>query len=749
MDIDEFAFRWRAVWLLIAFALATCTALAEEGVLVLVVMDTEQHPFANVQIGLAGDAGSPQFSDQNGKARLKLAPNTKPAAWVTLLLMGAPGGLDLAFISPYDGRIRVPPFDNESDNYDPVILAKHSDKAVLESGSGMLAIHANQAHAVAAAKKKAPTPTSRDRLPDDGLGVARLQTVSLKFGAPEPSHAQSSREDDAHRQALAAVAKMFGLSVTDVQAAMNHWGGSDLAWQAMLLTSLLDDGGTDPFSAVRVVNGNITFGTGSWNLRECTLQPLLLKFQQHEPERFAAIMGQDAAWLTKTMQLPCKDSFTIASERLLGSPNSLDHTWRNRFIQLGNDHAFQHLQVEQMERPTDAAQSLALQFGLQSERAALFCYDMALELGSDAMEEASASVLQDIAAYQQQFGREPDEQERLATMAVRMIEQESEQSLSSEASAAFVSRVTLFSQGVGTVAGRYYDLNELGIEGPPPSSASLPVAQPKKASAEDNPPASSSPASSALSTPGQPPPESETRGQKQLVELLNGERATQGLQPLVVDEGLTEAACKHSELMATHQVLSHQFKGEPALEMRVVAENLYSDRQAENIDINTDVPSTQKSFMHSPDHRANILNPNYNAVGVCVVKGHRRVYVTEDFARRLTKYSEPEADAIIQRTVEDYVTAHGMPAPVRKPHPQLRQMACDMASKDSVQSQDAAKLPGVHTAVAWTTAVPGELPSDATELLSHPMVAGYSLGACFAPSTSHPGGVYWVVMISY
>ena len=681
MYIDGFAFRWRAVWLLVVFALVTCTVLAEEGVLVLVVMDTEQHPFANVQIGAAGDAGSPQFTDQNGKARLKLAPNTKPAAWVTLLLMGAPNGIDLAFISPYDGRIRVPPFDNEQDNYDPVIVAKHGDKAMLESGSGMLAIHANQAHTIAAAKKKAATPTSRNRLPDDGLGVARLQTVSLRFGAPEPSHAQSSREDDAHRQALAAVAKMFGFSVTDVQAAMNHWGGSDLAWQAMLLTSLLDDGGTDPFSAVRVVNGNITFGTGSWSLRECTLQPLLLKFQQHDPERFAAIMGQDTEWLTKTMQLPCKDSFTIASERLLGSPNSLDHTWRNRFMQVGNEHAFQHVQVEQMVRPTDAAQSLALQFGLQSQRAALFCYDMALELGSDAMEEASASVLQDVAAYQKQFGREPDEQERLATMAVRMIEQESGQSLSSEASAAFVSRVTLFSQGVGTVGGRYYDLNELGIEGPPPISASLPVAQPKKASSEDNTPASSSSASPALSTPGQPPVQKEETGQKQLVDLLNRERTAQGLQPLAVDEGLTQAACKHSELMAAHQVLSHQFEGEAALEMRVAAANLYSDRQAENIDLNTDVSAAHQSFMHSPYHRANILNPNYNAVGVCVVRSRRHVSVTEDFARRLTKYSEPEADAVLQRAVENYVTTHGMPAPVRKPQPQLRQMACDMAQQ--------------------------------------------------------------------
>ena len=55
MHVDRVAYRWRAVLLLIVFSVVTCTMLAEEGVLVLVVMDTEQHPFANVRIGAAGD----------------------------------------------------------------------------------------------------------------------------------------------------------------------------------------------------------------------------------------------------------------------------------------------------------------------------------------------------------------------------------------------------------------------------------------------------------------------------------------------------------------------------------------------------------------------------------------------------------------------------------------------------------------------------------------------------------------------
>jgi len=55
-------------------------AAAEEGILVLQVVDARHHPLANVRIALAGEGGSPQTSDQNGRMRLRLAPNTKPFA---------------------------------------------------------------------------------------------------------------------------------------------------------------------------------------------------------------------------------------------------------------------------------------------------------------------------------------------------------------------------------------------------------------------------------------------------------------------------------------------------------------------------------------------------------------------------------------------------------------------------------------------------------------------------------------------
>jgi Cysteine-rich secretory protein family len=241
----------------------------------------------------------------------------------------------------------------------------------------------------------------------------------------------------------------------------------------------------------------------------------------------------------------------------------------------------------------------------------------------------------------------------------------------------------------------------------------------------------------------------EEAGEQQLVRLINQERARRGLRPLAVDQPLTLAARKHTELMAKHKALSHQFDGEPTLEVRFADENLRSDRQAENIDLSANVPLAHQAFMRLPGHRANILNTDYNVVGVAVLRSGDQVYVTEDFAHRVTAYSGLEADAVLQRAIERYATSHGMSAPVRKAQSQLRHLACEMALNDSLQSPKVANLPGVQEVAAWTTFVPGKLPSSAKELLSHPLSSGYSLGACFAPSVSQPGGTYWVVMVVY
>jgi uncharacterized protein YkwD len=234
-----------------------------------------------------------------------------------------------------------------------------------------------------------------------------------------------------------------------------------------------------------------------------------------------------------------------------------------------------------------------------------------------------------------------------------------------------------------------------------------------------------------------------------LLSLINQERAKEGVAPLAANDQLARAALKHSQRMAAADSLQHQFDGEEALALRLGDENVRSDRDGENIALDNDVATAHAMLMQSPPHRANILNPQFNAVGIGVVRNEDLVYVTEDFAHVFPNYSELEADAATQQAINDYVRAQKFPPPTRKPRTQLTNLACDMALEDKLEGEKARQIPGVTTAVAWTATDLTKLPNSLKKVLSQPLSADYSLGVCFAPSVSHPGGVYWLVMVIY
>jgi uncharacterized protein YkwD len=238
-------------------------------------------------------------------------------------------------------------------------------------------------------------------------------------------------------------------------------------------------------------------------------------------------------------------------------------------------------------------------------------------------------------------------------------------------------------------------------------------------------------------------------GEKQLVELINQERAREGVPLLAVDERLTQAARKHTALMVKHDTPSHQLSEEQPLQVRVADEGLRSDRQAENVGLEMDVAGAHAMLMNSPAHRANILSRDYNAVGIGIILSGDKLYVTEDFAHRLPDYSDAEADEALQKAIADYASAHRFPAPVRKAQPELHDMACHMAVIDALDTGTPRSIPGVHRVMDWTATEVEQLPEGVKTLLGQPLPNGYSLGVCFAASATHPGGMYWIVIVAY
>jgi uncharacterized protein YkwD len=120
--------------------------------------------------------------------------------------------------------------------------------------------------------------------------------------------------------------------------------------------------------------------------------------------------------------------------------------------------------------------------------------------------------------------------------------------------------------------------------------------------------------------------------EQQLMELTNADRAQQGLPPLKWDPALAQAASQHAQLMSQQPALSHQYPGEPDLDARCGAAGAHFRAIAENVALAPSPQALQQEWMHSPPHRANILDPRMDTMGVGLVKRGGNYYAVVDFA---------------------------------------------------------------------------------------------------------------------
>lgn len=111
--------------------------------------------------------------------------------------------------------------------------------------------------------------------------------------------------------------------------------------------------------------------------------------------------------------------------------------------------------------------------------------------------------------------------------------------------------------------------------------------------------------------------------------LLNRERAAHGLRPLRADDEQQEAAEGHNRTMIRKRCFSHQCSGERDLVGRIEATGYLpcncSWSVGENIAWGSGSTSSPRkivaAWMHSAEHRANILNPRFEHAGVAVGQG--------------------------------------------------------------------------------------------------------------------------------
>ncbi|MGH2935643.1 MAG: CAP domain-containing protein [Gaiellaceae bacterium] len=127
-----------------------------------------------------------------------------------------------------------------------------------------------------------------------------------------------------------------------------------------------------------------------------------------------------------------------------------------------------------------------------------------------------------------------------------------------------------------------------------------------------------------------------TATESSVLAAVNSARAGYGLQPLVFDRHLERAARSHSADMLSRGYFAHG-----AFSQRLVSFAVTGPVIGENLAWESGEPNlgqfVVQAWLHSPEHRANLLRPGYRRIGIGVSSGTflghgGAAVVTADFA---------------------------------------------------------------------------------------------------------------------
>ncbi|MGB7241029.1 MAG: CAP domain-containing protein [Sulfitobacter sp.] len=163
--------------------------------------------------------------------------------------------------------------------------------------------------------------------------------------------------------------------------------------------------------------------------------------------------------------------------------------------------------------------------------------------------------------------------------------------------------------------------------------------------------------------------------EQQMLELINQERTNAGLSALVFSDNLNDSSEDHSLWMLDRNVFSHTGINGTSSHDRMIAasfpfegnyssgENIawQSERGAPGLE--DDVVDLHNSLMQSPGHRANILNPNFETIGIGIEGGdfstgsntYDSVMVTQNFASTDADFNVGTPDPVVPAPTPDPV----------------------------------------------------------------------------------------------
>jgi uncharacterized protein YkwD len=227
-----------------------------------------------------------------------------------------------------------------------------------------------------------------------------------------------------------------------------------------------------------------------------------------------------------------------------------------------------------------------------------------------------------------------------------------------------------------------------------------------------------------------------------LMDRINEDRISRGLSKLEWNDQLAASALTHGRRLVEQGRLSHQLPGEPDLSERIHTTGLRFDAAGENLAIAGNVEQIHTELMNSPPHRENILDPDYNSVGIAIISRGRDLYAVENFARMYPDFSEPEfRNELISAFNQERKARKNLPIAVHVDS-HLVEAACSGTSDAQGVLRNEF---GARTLVIFTSSSPDMMPQDMLDAAADPNLARMNLGVCYRPGKTEGNASFRIV----
>jgi len=239
--------------------------------------------------------------------------------------------------------------------------------------------------------------------------------------------------------------------------------------------------------------------------------------------------------------------------------------------------------------------------------------------------------------------------------------------------------------------------------------------------------------SSAIAAQGSPTPNG-SPDEQVLLQLANQARAQHNLPALRWDSSLAVAAQNHLRWVVRNSELLHQYPGEPDLATRGGNAGAHFSTISENIAGHGQTPADlQQIWMTTPSHRANLLDPNLDVVGIAVVRNQGLLFAVQDFGRSVAALT-PES---VEHQVAKLLQARGFPPASSN----------EDARKTCTMSQGQAGTPKL--VIQWDGSDISHLPDALVQNLDKTRYTSAAVGACPGRQPNQQFTTYHIAVLLY